>query len=138
MVVIQGDNGKVFGGYNDIGWFGKDKVSTNKKHEKKSFLFFSKESLNNVEDIDVTDTEIFEHRRCKGEFEIFHSDQAGPHFIDLKVKGPNDRSSIRTGKNYQLQEGQLTDAEADQHGKQLFRYVMYEVYEAEAIPETEP
>ena len=136
VVLIQGDNDQVFGGYNDVGWLGKGGVSTNVAHEKKSFLFYSLKNLYDVEQLEEDETEqLFEHKPCAGEHELFQSENTGPNFIDLIVQGPNESSKIRNLKNYHLRAGDITDAEKDNNGNQDFEWVRYEVFEAELAPQ---
>lgn len=109
----MGENGRVFGGYNDIGWLGKDKVSTNKVHEKKSFLFTTTKNFIEEDEVDLEDTDLFHHKRCKGEAEIYHSENAGPNFIDLLIDGPSENSRIRNFKNYGLKPGDIVEGDGD-------------------------
>lgn len=139
-MLILGENGRVFGGYNDVPWLGKDKVSTNKHEKHKSFLFYSKKNFVDEDEVklDDMDDDLFHFKRCKGDDEIYHSENAGPNFIDLEVKGPAGNSRIRNHKNYKLIPGDIEECEPDpkepnKHDIQPFKYVTYEVYEAEDI-----
>ena len=57
VVLILTENDKVFGGYNDIGWLGKEKVSANQVSLKRSFLFYDLKNLFDVDQFDEDETE---------------------------------------------------------------------------------
>ena len=139
IVLIRAKNGKIFGGYNDVPWHKGGKVSTGRRDKRLSFLFLSKRNYYDNEEFDENDTDIFDIKRCNpnSEFEIFLSDESGPHFQDIKIDGPEGVSHIRNAKNYGLKAGDIVDEKEsplDVNGNQEFRYSIYEVYEVQEIP----
>lgn len=89
-----------------------------------------------AEQLDQDETEeLFQHKPCAGEHEIFHSENTGPNFVDIIVQGPGESSKVRNLKNYQLKAGDITEVARDVNGNQDFNWVRYEVFEAEFAPE---
>lgn len=123
LVIVKGLQGQLFGGYTDIPW--TNSGSTSKVHLGQSFIFVHNEEHNgNPKDM----FKIFPVNTDQPE--TYHSNDYGPNFLELKLKGADDFSEMTAnGKSYDLPQGLITNSRPDAFGRQLFKYSMLEVFE---------
>ena len=83
----------MFGAYTDISWTWSTNVSAPKTGERNSFIFSERPNfiinLHHTQDIDKN---YIKFKVKEGYEETFHSDEFGPNFYDLKLRGPDDNS----------------------------------------------
>jgi len=148
LVLVQGKDGKVFGGCTDIGWtsgvYDGKTVSVGKRSKNNTFLILSYRNFLQSETIDddedAEDEPLFYTKRCRGEQETYHSDTAGPDFADIKIRGPNMEAKLFPDRHYQLRQEDIdritsSEVRADDKatGIRFFKYQKFEVFEVKFL-----